>query len=58
MSAFFCISIIGYRRQKCTKNDVLIGRQSCYTRSTLPDFKALAETQTRLGFPLTRIRTF
>ncbi len=29
-----------------------------YTRSTLPDLNALAETQTRLGFPSTRIRTF
>jgi hypothetical protein len=29
-----------------------------YTRSTLPDLNALVETQTRLGFPSTRIRTF
>ncbi len=29
-----------------------------YTRSTLPERSALAETYTRLGFPLTKIRTF
>ena len=29
-----------------------------YTRSTLPDLRARAETQTRFGFPSTRIRTF
>ena len=29
-----------------------------YTRSTLPDLKALVDTQTRLGLPSTRIRTF
>jgi hypothetical protein len=29
-----------------------------YTRSTFPDFKALAETHTRLGLPSTRMRTF
>jgi len=29
-----------------------------YTRSTLPDLRALADTQTRLGLPSTRIRTF
>lgn len=35
------------------------GRRSfCYTRSTLPDFKARADTYTFLGFPFTRIRTF
>ena len=29
-----------------------------YTRSTLPDLSARAETQTFLGLPSTRIRTF
>ena len=29
-----------------------------YTRSTRPDLRARAETQTRLGLPSTRIRTF
>ncbi|AJO23404.1 hypothetical protein SB48_HM08orf04157 [Heyndrickxia coagulans] len=29
-----------------------------YTRSTFPDFKARAETQTRCGLPSTRMRTF
>jgi hypothetical protein len=29
-----------------------------YTRSTFPDFKARAETHTRLGFPSTKMRTF
>lgn len=29
-----------------------------YTRSTLPDLRALADTQTRFGLPSTRIRTF
>lgn len=29
-----------------------------YTRVTLPDFKARAETHTRFGLPSTRMRTF
>ena len=29
-----------------------------YTRVTLPDFNARAETYTRLGLPFTNIRTF
>lgn len=35
-----------------------INYESDYTRSIFPDFKALAETHTRLGLPSTRIRTF
>lgn len=31
---------------------------SYYTRCTLPDFSARAETHTRFGLPSTRIRTF
>lgn len=31
---------------------------SDYTRSTFPDFIALAETHTRFGLPSTRMRTF
>ena len=33
-------------------------RKIYYTRSTLPDLSALADTQTRFGLPFTRIRTF
>lgn len=36
----------------------MIGAFFYYTRSTFPDFNARAETQTRFGFPSTKMRTF
>lgn len=42
----------------CKKRHPIKGVLHDYTRSTLPDLKARAETQTRFGFPSTRIRTF
>lgn len=35
-----------------------LGTFKNYTRSTCPDFKARADTQTFLGLPFTNIRTF